>query len=64
MAIVDDFHEKSICIQTDNGQVFVDKNFSIENNVPIVGMVKIEDRSDHRIYWFNFNAITWIGPRQ
>ena len=60
--IIDDYRRKRITIQTDHGQVHVGSNFSMEYNQPIPGFVKITDIDEDRIFWFNFNAIVWIGP--
>lgn len=57
------YTDKTIMIQTDQGQVYVSPDFLIEYNIPIHGFVCITDKSDNRIFWFNFNAISWIGPR-
>ena len=64
MSIIDNIRTKNVVVQTDQGQVFINEDFTIENHNPISGFVKITDNSDKRIYWFNFNAISWIGPRQ
>jgi len=63
MSIVDEVRTRNIVIQTDQHQVFVHENFIIENNCPLHGLVKIRDVVDDKIYWFNFNAIVYIGPR-
>lgn len=55
---------KKIVIQTDQGQIIVHDNFKLENHQLIHGFVKITDIIDERIYWFNINAISWIGPAQ
>lgn len=52
-----------IIIQTDQGQVLVHDDFKMENHQPIPGFVKITDSTNQRVYWFNINAISWIGPK-
>lgn len=64
MAIVDEIRTKKIVVQTDNGQIFLHEDFSIQDHNPFAGFVRIEDRVDNRIFWFNMAAITWIGPRE
>jgi hypothetical protein len=64
MPIADAYREKKIMVQTDQGQVYLHENFSLENNQPAHGFVKITNNVDKRIFWFNFNAISWIGPRE
>lgn len=63
MSIVDTYTDKTCVVQTDQGPVYISKNFQMENHQPIGGFVKITDNSDGAIYWFNINAISWIGPR-
>jgi hypothetical protein len=59
----DELHTKPICIQTDHGKVHVSNDFSIEKHLAIPGFLRIKDNSDGKIYWFNTNAVSWIGPR-
>ena len=54
--------DKSICIQTTHGQVFVSPKFDFQRDLPMHGMVTIVDGPD--VYWFNQNEVVWIGPRQ
>jgi len=63
MSIVDTYTDKIYVVQTDQGPVYISKNFSLENHIPIGGFLRITDHSDGSIYWFNMNAISWIGPR-
>lgn len=63
MSIVDSYTDKTHRVQTDQGQVYISKDFTIEQNVPIHGFVRITDNGDGTVYWFNINAISWIGPR-
>lgn len=62
--IADNIKLCKIVVQTDQGQVYLHEDFSIDLHTPIAGFVKIKDNIDGRVFWFNFNAITWIGPRE
>jgi hypothetical protein len=55
--------EKLVIVQTDQGQVILHDDFQMEAHIPIGGFVKITDNVTKRVYWFNINAISWIGPR-
>lgn len=65
MAIVDEplKANKPIVVRTNYGEVFLHTNFSIREDQPIRGMIRIEDHDDERVYWFNLDHIVWIGPR-
>ena len=53
---------KQIIVYLTHGQpIPLAVDFTIENNNPIHGLVRIKSGED--IYWVNYDHIVWIGPR-
>ena len=55
--------DRPIVVKMDQDEISLHADFKLENNIPISGFVRIIDNVDGRIFWFNYNAISWIGPR-
>lgn len=58
---------KAVIVKTANDTVYFHQDFQVgqapfQGLAPFQDFIQVTDMVTNRVYWFNRNAITWMGP--